>query len=82
MALSRILDDPSEELLIARGRAADDYVGSKEHWLHGYVLRHDIETPCFLREFMTTILDVGRSPFFCTTPSRRQLTLHQTLSHI
>ena len=56
-----ILDDPSEELLIARGRAADDYVGSKEHWLHGYVLRHDIETPCFLREFMTTILDVGRS---------------------
>ena len=56
-----ILDDPSEELLVARGRAADDYVGSKEHWLHGYVLRHDIETPCFLREFMTTILDVGRS---------------------
>lgn len=56
-----ILDDPAEELFIAKGRAIDDFVGSKEHWLHGHVLRHDIETPCFFREFMLDILDVGRS---------------------
>ena len=56
-----ILDDPCEELFVARGRAVDDFVGSKEHWLHGYVLRHDIETPSFLRAFMSITLDVGRS---------------------
>ena len=56
-----VLDDPSEELFIAKGRAVDDFVGSKEHWLHGYVLRHDIETPCFLREFAVQTLDIGRS---------------------
>jgi len=56
-----VLDDPAGELFVARGRASDDFVGSKEHWLSGFVLRHDIEIPSFLRDIAPTMLDVGRS---------------------
>ena len=56
-----LLDDPAGELFIAPGPSVHDKVGSKEHWVHGYVLRHDVETPRFLGGLTSNILDVGRS---------------------
>ena len=56
-----LLDDPAGELFIAQGPSVDEKVGSKEHWMHGYVLRHDVETPRFLGDVTSKMLDVGRS---------------------
>lgn len=55
------LEDPSGELFIAEGPAVREKVGSKENWVRGYDLRHGDETPRFLIDLATNILDVGRS---------------------